>query len=273
MKLTDIDGKEFDLSKMKGKATLMLFWNPGCGFCKRMADEIKEWEANPPKGAPQLMVVSSGTVDANREVGLKSRIALEEGFQTGRLFGASGTPSAVLVDAKGRIASEVAVGSPAVMALARNEAPPPAAAPTPPQQQAPKVNLGDAAPEIKLPDLDGQAFDLASQKGKETLLVFWNPGCGFCKRMTDDLNGWLAERPASSPDVVLVSTGTADANRALGLNATTLLEDGFVTGRKFGAGGTPSAVLIDKDGKVASPVAVGAPNVLALAGVPLEAGT
>ena len=35
-----------------------------------------------------------------------------------RAFGATGTPSAVLVDAEGRIASDVAVGAPAVMGLA-----------------------------------------------------------------------------------------------------------------------------------------------------------
>jgi hypothetical protein len=37
---------------------------------------------------------------------------------TGRTFGATGTPMAVLVDAEGKIASEVAAGAPAVLALA-----------------------------------------------------------------------------------------------------------------------------------------------------------
>jgi hypothetical protein len=33
-------------------------------------------------------------------------------------FGASGTPSAVLVDAEGKVASEMAVGAPAILELA-----------------------------------------------------------------------------------------------------------------------------------------------------------
>ena len=45
-------------------------------------------------------------------------MVLDQQFAAGRAFGASGTPSAVLVDAKGRIASEVAVGAPAVLGLA-----------------------------------------------------------------------------------------------------------------------------------------------------------
>ena len=54
-------------------------------------------------------------------------------------------------------------------------------------------------------------------------------------------------------------------SRELGLTSTTLLDEGFATGRAFGASGTPSAVLIDKNGKIASDVGVGAPAVLGLA--------
>ncbi len=39
----------------------------------------------------------------------------------GRSFGAAGTPSAVLVDEEGNVASEVAVGAPAVLELAKAE--------------------------------------------------------------------------------------------------------------------------------------------------------
>ncbi len=44
-----------------------------------------------------------------------------------------------------------------------------------------------------------------------------------------------------------------------------LIPDETRVGRKFGATGTPSAILIDPTGKVASDVAVGGPNVIALA--------
>ena len=77
----------------------MLFWNPGCGFCQRMLDDLKAWESKPPKGSPKLIVVSTGTAEANKAMGLRSTILLDQGFNTGRAFGASGTPSAILVDA------------------------------------------------------------------------------------------------------------------------------------------------------------------------------
>jgi len=66
---------------------------------------------------------------------------------------------------------------------------------------------------------------------------------------------------------LFISSGAAEANRAMKLTSPVLLDEAFHTGRMFGAAGTPAAVLIDRDGRVASAVAVGGPAVLALAGI------
>jgi hypothetical protein len=66
--------------------------------------------------------------------------------------------------------------------------------------------------------------------------------------------------------VVSVSTGTVEANQALGLKSTVVLDEGFTVAPKFGATGTPMAVLVDAEGNIASELAAGAPAVLALAG-------
>jgi protein-disulfide isomerase len=191
---------------------------------------------------------------------------LDEGFATGRKFGATGTPSAILIDPTGKIASEIAVGSPNVIALASGKKPAPAA---PAAKAEPPTKKGEKAPEVKLKDLDGKAFDL-QRRSSDTLLVFWNPGCGFCKRMADDLKAWAKDKPKTAPEMVLVTTGTVEANKEMGIPMRMLLDEGFTTGRKFGAGGTPSAVLIDGKGMIASDVAVGAPAVMALAGQPVS---
>src|SRR5680860_926481 len=195
---------------------MVLFWNPGCGFCRKMADEIKEWEANPPQGAPKMLIVSTGTAESNQALGLSSPTVLDEGFKTGRTFGASGTPSAVLVDAQGRIASAVSVGGPNVMAMARGEqAPPPA--PAQPAAPAPAVakGSGEPAPEIVLPDLTGKTVSLKDFKGSSTMVLFWNPGCGFCRKMADEIKEWEANPPQGAPKMLIVSTGTAEANHCL----------------------------------------------------------
>jgi len=115
-----LDGKRIDLADFHGHPALLLFWNPGCGFCQRMLDNLKAWEAHPPKDAPRLLVVSTGTVEANQAMGLRSPILLDQHFAAGRQFGVTGTPMAVLLDAQGRIASEVVAGASAVLTLAND---------------------------------------------------------------------------------------------------------------------------------------------------------
>jgi len=62
---------------------------------------------------------------------------------------------------------------------------------------------------------------------------------------------------------MLVPSGTVEANRASGFHSPVLLDQSFAAGRDLG--GSPSAVLIDREGKIASGVAVDAPSVLELA--------
>ncbi|HLZ57725.1 MAG TPA: MauE/DoxX family redox-associated membrane protein [Ktedonosporobacter sp.] len=117
--LLDLDGKPIHLSDFVGAETLLLFWRPGCGFCQRMLADLKAWEAQPPEGAPQLLVVSSESVESNRAMELRSPVVLDQaGMSIGMKYGATGTPMAVLVDAESKIASELAAGAPAVLALA-----------------------------------------------------------------------------------------------------------------------------------------------------------
>jgi peroxiredoxin len=173
---------------------------------------------------------------------------------------------AVLVDEEGKIASELAAGAPAVLALA-GVAPDPAGNGSAGGQAIPAARkIGELAPSIKLPNLKGNTVDLADFRGNKTLVLFWNPGCGFCQRMLDDLKAWEADPPKGAPKLLVVSTGTVEDNRAMGLRSTLVLDQGFNAGLAFGASGTPSAVLVDRKGKIASEVAVGAPAVLALAG-------
>lgn len=270
VELNNLDGEPVKLSDFAGHPTAVLFWNPGCGFCQRMVDDLKAWENDAPADAPKLLVVSTGDVDRNRETGLKSPVVLDSGFTVGRSFGASGTPSAVLVGADGKIASGLAVGGPTVISLLRNEAPNllDAAADGAEDEPAPApqrgVPVGGKAPEVELPDLDGKQVKLEDLRNGRTALLFWNPGCGFCQRLVDDLKAWEADKPAGAPELVLISTGDAERNRAHGLESTILLDQGFSTGEKFGASGTPSAIVIDAEGKIASGLAVGGPDVMNL---------
>ena len=134
--------------------------------------------------------------------------------------------------------------------------------------QPPAVPIGAPAPALTLPDLTGTLRDLSAPGGRPTLVLFWNPGCGFCQQMLPDLKAWEADPRPGAPQLLVISTGTVEANQAMELQSPVVLDQNFNAGSSFGATCTLSAVLLDAQGRVASPVAVGAAAVLALAAQP-----
>ena len=83
-----------------------------------MLPELQAWETHSPEGVPQLLIISTGSVEAHQAMGLRAPIVLDHTFLGGQAFGVTGTPMAVLLDAEGNIASDVVAGGSAVMALA-----------------------------------------------------------------------------------------------------------------------------------------------------------
>ncbi len=119
--LPDLEGNLVTLSDFQGNSTLVLFWRPSCDFCQSMLADLQAWEARRPEGAPNLVVVSSESVADNRAMGLGLPVVLDHtAMSVGCQFGATGTPMAIVVDEKGKIASALAAGAPAVLALARS---------------------------------------------------------------------------------------------------------------------------------------------------------
>lgn len=86
---------------------------------------------------------------------------------------------------------------------------------------------GDPAPGVKLPDLEGETVDLASFRGEKTLVLFWNPGCGFCQQMLPDLRDLENTLPEGATKLLVISTGTVEANRDMGLSSTVVLDQQF----------------------------------------------
>ena len=105
------------------------------------------------------------------------------------------------------------------------------------------------------------------------MLVFWNPGCGFCRSLHEDLLAWEAERPEGAPALIVVSSGELVGVKAEGFASTVLLDPEWELSSALGADGTPMAMLVSADGRIASPLVSGGAAVLELlgAGVPATA--
>jgi hypothetical protein len=85
-----------------------------------MLDDLRAWDTRADRDhAPQLLVVSTGTVEEHKTMGLVSPVVIDPTADAMSAYGANGTPMGVLVDADGLIASEMAVGANADLALVR----------------------------------------------------------------------------------------------------------------------------------------------------------
>jgi peroxiredoxin len=122
-----------------------------------------------------------------------------------------------------------------------------------------------------LPDLEGRMVSLGGYRGKRVLLVHWSPECVFCEFLAPDLARLQADLRTSNVQLVLASPGDAESNRKLaeeyGLTCPIVLmpEDSPLVREAFKDQGTPVAYLLDEEGKVAQPIAVGSEQILALA--------
>ena len=128
------------------------------------------------------------------------------------------------------------------------------------QAMPPAKKIGEPAPKIELRAPSGEAINLWSIQGEETLVLFYNPRCVFCQQMLPDLKQWEQDRAEGAPELLVVST---DSKR-MDLDSPVMWDRKFAVFREFGADETPSAVLVDAEGRIGSELAVGAPEVLDL---------
>ena len=294
-----------DALRATGRPALLAFVDPGCGPCNALLPDLARWQKDL-AGTVTLALVSRGTPDENRaktqEHGL-TQVLLQTDREVAAAYQAHGTPSMVLIRPDGTIGSALAQGAEQIRALVARSlgqpalqpavappapviplvpAPAQAAQPGQPCPQCGKVHdpapaapagaaIGAPAPSLTLPDLDGRLVELSGPRGQDTVALLWNPGCGFCQRLLPELKAWEQNRPDGAPALLVVSTGEKAANESQGFLSPLLLQQGFEAGAALGLNGTPSAVLIDKAGNVASAPAVGGPAVMALLGAPTPA--
>lgn len=275
-RLPNLGGRVFEFEHMLADAKPILFFfiGPNCVPCKALLPEIEAWSAEF-SSRVKFVFITSGKPDENIEKfggASVSTILLQEKREVADFVHARWTPTALFVGADGLIASRPAVGDNAIRDLVdkikeenleaefvyfangNGGAP----------NMSPKI--GELIPEFTLNDLGGKKFSAGDIRGKKTLVTFWSTTCHHCADMMEELKVWEKERLPSDPDIIVFSDVEPGEDHGLGLRSTMLIDAGYKTGEKFGMFGTPSAVLINEEGKIVSETAVGAPNIWALMG-------
>lgn len=193
------------------------------------------------------------------------------------------TPAAVLIGVDGKISSEMTAGDEAIRALVNHTIATGAIpamqdkdATTSIHHHRPRVTVGSSlfkvgepAPRFSLPNVSGRMVNSEELLSRDTLLLFWDAQCSFCQAMTGDLTIWDENPPEGLPQLVYIASGSVDEakRRRKKLKSLTLIDADFDIGPMFGTNSTPAAVLIDREGRIASSLAKGSRNILALAGI------
>ncbi|HZD13971.1 MAG TPA: redoxin domain-containing protein, partial [Pseudonocardiaceae bacterium] len=121
--------------------------------------------------------------------------------------------------------------------------------------------VGAIAPEFDLPDTTGRRSTLAGliAAGLPAMLIFLHPECAPCETLAQELPRWR-ERKASVFGLVVISGGGIEANTAWAAAhhvGEILIQDNTEIASRYRVRGTPSAVLVDTDTKIATPIARG----------------
>jgi peroxiredoxin len=116
------------------------------------------------------------------------------------------------------------------------------------------------APMFTLPDLDGELVSLEEKlaDGQPAVVVFVSPSCGNCTDLLPDVAA--LQRDDHGPHVLVLSDGTVADNREKAAESgeiQILLQSDRSLGDQVGILGTPAAILVGVDGRIAGGVVHG----------------
>lgn len=275
--LADLDGQKFfsDQLARPDRPALLFFVSPTCTPCEALIPAFKEWEEEMGKELA-IYFVSSGTADENREKfgdELSGKFLLQKDREFADAVSARWTPSALFIDSKSKIASHIAAGDTAIKELVENIERSDILADfvhfrlSSSTNETAKVAIGSKVPSFSAKTISNVNMDLSSFGEKDTLLTFWSPTCPHCTEMADQIRSWEKVRSLDDPELIMISIGDdVEAHRELGLTSEIILDPKNKLTTKMGMHGTPSAILVDKNGVFASELAIGAPSIWALIG-------
>jgi peroxiredoxin len=289
---------------------LLIFFNPACGFCRELKEKVESRKQKTEietggDGAgnsglsegPAMLIITTGDIEVNRtlfaEFKVSCSVLLQKGSEVAQVYKADGTPSGYLIDADGKIASELVMGGDELLkvlegngesrkqkaeigrglsgpasgngedresrfsgrSLARSKI------------KRDGLKAGTPAPDFTLPRLDGRGeLSLGELRGRRVLLVFSSPGCGPCNTLAPELERFHRAHPELA--VVMISKGEPKENRAKvkehGLTFPIVLQPQWEISRRYAMFATPVAYLIDEQGIISQEVAVGTEAITAL---------
>jgi peroxiredoxin len=272
-----VDDEELSLSRLisGGIPVLIAFFAPNCPPCEALLPVLEHWDRELSEKLT-VAVISSGTSQDDVYALADTQLlhVADNGSRVHKDYDAAWTPSAVLISPQGTVASRLANGAAAVEELMRHFAgnqknPWLGAAANKQRDDAEPAapQFGDPAPLFSLRDRNERSIGLSDFLGRRVLLLFWNANCSFCKRMAPDIRAFEDDPPGNEPQILIITNGSVRSARQYGFRSPVLPARNSKVDEKYGVQGTPSALLIDEEGRIASSLETEATGILKLLGV------
>lgn len=295
--LQTLEDKPLNNETLANNVTVLNFFAPNCGFCKKQIprlEPIREKYAD--KGVRFVNVsekmgakeyAQNEIVEIIKGLGFKGELALDPTNAVGPLFKANSFPTMIVVGKTGKVEAvnsgnladletrlsgqidALLAGKPipAVAAVARPPVPTDPAKDAikdkiaeAPKRARPDDLVGKAAPAFALTTLDGKPLSNAElAKGPATVLNFFAPNCGFCKKQIPRLEtvrktyadkGVRFVNVAETMGKEFTQEETQTILKGLGAELEVARDPGNKVGPLFNATGYPTMIVVGKSGKV-----------------------
>lgn len=255
--LPDLDGQIRSLAQLHDdRPALLVFTDAGCAPCAELLPDLADW-SYAYQDAFRIVIVASGGRDANLakrdEHGL-DRVLLQQGDEVARAYRYNGTPAAIVVGTDGLVAEAMASGSDGVRGLVAGLIA---------RAGGVRLPVGIGAPPFHAHAATGEHVDNATVRGAMVVVLFWDQACSYCNALDPELGDRIGRFEAAGV-ALLVASASGGTRWPATAGVTVVADSDRRMANAFGSPGTPSAILVDAEGKVASTMAVGGDEVLAL---------
>jgi hypothetical protein len=258
--LRALDGEDVALDDLleRGRPVALVFADTSATSWRGLAVDVEEWQ----RYGSHLVTVAVVTAGVGEAATTRlDHVLLDPDRRVQREYGAEGEASAVVVSSYGAVVGSPAVGRAAIGDLVRRVL---AEDEEQPELWEDGLPQGEPAPDVALRGLDGRSVRLGEAMPGETVVLFWAPGCRPCRGLYEEVRAWERSRPTGAPRLVVISAGDPEQAAVDRFASDVLVDDELEARAAFAVPGAPTAVLVAADGRIASPIAVGARAVLAL---------
>jgi peroxiredoxin len=122
-RLPTVDGETIALDQFRGRKVLLVFSDPQCGPCDKLAPHLAKLHREHANNGLALVMVGRGNAEQNKkkavEHGIAFPVVVQDHWKLSKQYGTFATPAAFLIGQDGVLMSNVATGAENIMTLAR----------------------------------------------------------------------------------------------------------------------------------------------------------